>query len=82
MHHWHVALNTLGLGAKALTTLSAGCPTGYEVMGGGAWSDESPYGIKILGSAPGSSKWRVSLYNTRDVATMVGVFAICFTRSE
>ena len=82
MYNWQVALSTRTIDPGFGDVWHAECPTGTEVIGGGAWSDDVGSGGEITGSAPGNSRWSVAVVNRGSKATTVAAFAVCFTRYE
>jgi len=46
-------------------------------IGGGAWSDEAPFGIRITASTAFDSKWYVGEVNEGAEATSVTAFGLC-----
>jgi hypothetical protein len=80
MHNWQVVHNPNNIAGNTVDAWYAPCPTGTEVIGGGAWSDAALNKGVLKGSYPGNSRWYVAILNQSSSTATFTAFAVCFTR--
>ena len=75
-----VVIKTQTLAAHAVNGVTAGCPAGKTVLGGGFWTETGA--VKVDWSYPLGNSWGGRAYNTSDGELDWKIYAVCGTVSS